>query len=141
MKNSMKFEIKECTKFGSGGHVVLSIEDVGKKFLILPESSKFILMDILQKYHEALEDATNPLLSDFLTPNEFETLKQVYRRKIDNFGGYLSGVHKKLMESNYRSLNKFKLKDIGAILNHIEDSLPKVLKKKLISEYYKSNKK
>lgn len=134
----MKPKIKECKKFGKGGHIVLPKEDIGKKFLVLPESSKYILGNILKQYHESLESLKNPLLNEFLSKKEFETIKRIYKKVIDEpKSGYNVGIYQKFLEGSYEDLNTFKLSDIGVILNEIESKLPENLKKKLLREYYK----
>lgn len=134
----MKIQIKECKAFGDGGsHITMSIEDIGKKFLILPESSKYLLEEILKKYHESLKDLTNPLLSEFLTKRDFNIIKTIYKKTIKKVGGFMAGVHKKFLESSYKDLDKFRVSDISNIFRDIENSLPKDIKKKLMNEYYK----
>lgn len=134
----MKIQIKDCKAFGDGGsHIIMSVEDVGKKFLVLPESAKYLLEEILKKYHESLKDLTNPLLSEFLTKKEFEIIKKIYEKAIEKVGGFMAGVHKKFLESSYKDLNKFRVNDISNIFRDIEEGLPKDIKKKLIQEYYK----
>jgi len=134
----MKPKIKKCVKFGTGSHIVMDKEDVGKKFLVLPESSKYILSGILKQYHENLKEHINPLLSEFLTRKDFEIIKSIYEKLLKGrFKGYNSGIYKRFLKSNYEDLDKFRLSNIGTILNDIEENLPEKLKKKLLAEFYK----
>jgi len=135
----MKPQIKECKPFGKGGsHIVMSMNDISKRFLVLPESSKYILKRILKQYNESLEEVTNPLLSKFLSKKEFETIKEIYEKKIkDKKWGFGGAMYDKFIRSSYGDLDKFRLSDIGIILNEIEGYLPKKLKEKLLSEFYK----
>lgn len=138
-----KIEIKECKEFGtSGSHIVMAKEDAGKKFLVLPENSKYILIEILKKYHDVLEELTNPSLSEFLTKTEFDLLKKIYEKEIKNVkGGYIGSLRKTFMESTYDGLknNKLRVNDIDAIFNEIESSIPKSLKDKLKRELFNKN--
>lgn len=131
-------KIKEATKFGTGSHIILDREDVGKTFLVLPESSKYILVNVLKQYHDAIESCINPLLNEFLSKKEFIAIKAIYKDLIGkNVKGYNVGVYKKFLKSSYNNLDKFKLSDISNILSDIENVLPKRLKEKLLGEYYK----
>lgn len=131
----MKTQIKECKKFGSyGSHIIMTKNDIGKKFLVLPESSKYILVNILKHYHKALDELTNPKLSEFLSNKEFEALKEVYLGVINT--NHVS-QHKQFLQSSYKNLSNFTLKDIERILTDVEGYLPKSLKNKLMAEWFK----
>jgi len=133
--------LKECKPFGnSGGHIVLNKEDVGKRFLLLTESSKYILAKVLKQYQDQFEELVNPKLCNFLNKEEFNILKEKYLELIEEKSkqkGLFVIQHKSLLESNYNDLENFELKDVGIILHDIESILPKKLKNKLLGEYYK----
>ena len=136
----MKPEIKLCTGFGTGGHIPMSRHDVGKKFLIFPEDSKYILADIIKEYHKAMEKLINPKLSQFLSRREYYTVKKAYRKLItikSKTSGLFVGMHKKFLESSHKDLHKFRVNDISMLLNEIEKELPKKLRIKLLAEFYK----
>jgi hypothetical protein len=135
----MKAQIKKAVKFGnSGAHIIMGMEDLDKKFLVLSESSKWLLDDVLGRYHESLEEHVNPKLSDFLSKAEFESVKKAYLKLLEEkIKGYNSGIYKKFLRSDYESLKSFRVSNIGTILTDIENALPKKLKSKLIKEFYK----
>ena len=138
----MKPQIKKPVRFGSGSHIIMEKEDLGKRFLVLPESSKYILGDILRKYHENLKELTDPLLGNFFSKTEFEVVKKIYKQFIEEKSiqkGLFVKIHKKFLESSYKNLNEFRLSDIDRILWDIEDKLPEKLKNKMLAEWGKIN--
>lgn len=110
-------KIKEATPSGNASHIPMLREDRGKKFLVLPESSKYVLEEIMKKYHSALEEKINPKLNDILTKKELSVLEKLTG---DIKVGY------KRVRSLKKILDTFKI--------------PDDLKKKLISEYLKTEK-
>jgi len=135
--------LKECKPFGnSGGHIVLNKEDVGKKFLLLTESSKYILAKLLEQYQNQFEELVNPKLHNFLNEKDFKTIKQKYLELIEEKSkqrGLFVLQHKAFLESDYNNLENFRLKDIGIVIQDIERKLPEKLKNKLLGEYYRLN--
>lgn len=127
--------IKDCKKFGaSGGHIVMTKDAVDKSFLILPESSKWILQDVLKQYQEDLSQLTNPLLSEVLNKKEMDLLKKIYKKEIESFrGGYIPAMRNNFLKNTHTSLinNELRVSDINSFFNEAI-KLPKDLKRKLI---------
>lgn len=131
-----KIELKECKKFGNtGSHIVMAKNDAGNKFLVLPENSRWVLKDILNKYNEEMKEIINPKLCDVLSKEDYKKLKELYEKEIKAFkGGYMSSIRNRMMKDTLSELKKkeFRVSDVEDIFNQTESTLPKDLRKKLL---------
>jgi hypothetical protein len=131
-----KPEIKTAREFGNGSHIILEHEDKDKKFLVFPESSKFILKDIITDYQEMLDTIIKTPMKDFFTEKEFKTIKRLYKEKINKTD---NSIQRKFLQGHLEELDTGSVLELGNILNNLEDDLPVELRKKIMKEYYRQN--
>lgn len=140
-RKKIDYSIKTATVFGTGSHIILEKKYLGKKVLVLPESSEYLIEDILKEYEKRLNDLKNPKLLEYLSKEDFEAVKKIYEdliKKHKNHKGYAVAMFKKNIQSTYESLDFIRLNDVSVIIQEIGDHLPARVKKKLLSEYYKA---
>ena len=138
---TIKPVMKECKPFGSGGsHILMSKNDINRNFLVLPESSNYLLDEILTQYSENIKEITNPLLNAILNKEDFNIIKKIYKEEIskcEKKQGLWVNMRKKFLLSDLSDIDIYRVSNIDMILEDIGDLLPKTLFKKLYENYLK----
>ena len=128
--------IKTAKKFGHASHIIMGVNDEDKKFLVFPESSKYMLENVLKQYKISIETLTNPSIADVLSTNQIRIIKKLYKNKIKKTE---NEVHIKFLQNNMEEMENMSISEIGTILNDLENELPYRLKQRILKEYYRVN--